>query len=94
MNFFDWTTLGTFAGCVAAVGIVTECFKDIKFIKKIPTQIFSYILAFILLVASSIATNGFVPAQIGISAINAAAVSLAANGGYEVLKRFTSNSDI
>ena len=49
-TFFDWSYLATFAGCLLAVGIFTELFKNIGFIKKIPTQIFSWVLALIVLV--------------------------------------------
>ena len=43
-TFFDWSYLATFAGCLLAVGIFTELFKNIGFIKKIPTQICTWVL--------------------------------------------------
>lgn len=86
-SFFDWSYLGTFAGSLAAVLVVTELIKDIAWLKKIPTQIVSWILALAVILLAQGFTGGLT-AQSGVIAVfNAAMVSLAANGGYEALKR-------
>ena len=41
MDFFDWSMLGTYAGAVMAVGVLTQVTKGIKFVELIPTQIWS-----------------------------------------------------
>lgn len=88
-TFFDWSYLATFAGCLLAVGIFTELLKDIGFIKKIPTQIFSWVLALIVLILAQVFTTGITPETAILAVVNSAVVSLAANGGYEALNRLT-----
>jgi hypothetical protein len=87
MEFFDWSILGTYAGAMLAVSILTELTKSIPGINKIPTQLWSYILALIVLIGSQAVGGTLEWATAGLSAINAAMVSLAANGGYEALDR-------
>ena len=85
-NFFDWTMLGSFAGAAAATGLVTQAVKGI--FQKIPTQIVSYVIAVVILGLATAATGGasdwtgwaLVP-------LNAVVVSLAANGGFDAVKR-------
>lgn len=88
-TFFDWSYLATFAGCLLAVGIFTELLKNIGFIKKIPTQIFSWVLALIVLVLAQVFTTGITAESAILTVVNSAVVSLAANGGYEALNRLT-----
>lgn len=93
MEFFDWTILGTYAGATTAVAILTELTKNIPFIKRIPTQLWSYVLALLVMTAATLFTNGIVEGSVDWSRlvlvfINAAMVALAANGGYEAVKRF------
>ena len=87
MEFFDWGMLGTFAGAVLAVGVLTQLTKGIKWIEKIPTQIWSYVLSLIVLILAQVFGTG-ISAQSAVLAIfNAAVVSLSANGGYAALNR-------
>ena len=93
MEFFDWGMLGTFAGAVLAVGVLTQLTKGIKWIEKIPTQIWSYVLSLIVLILAQVFGTG-ISAQSAVLAIfNAAVVSLSANGGYTALNR-KSNTEI
>lgn len=87
MEFFDWSMLGTGAGAAFAVAILTQLTKNIKGIRAIPTQLWSYILAVAVLMASMLFTEGFTAAGAGLAVVNAALVSLAANGGYAAVQR-------
>lgn len=87
MEFFDWNMLGTYAGAVMAVGVITEITKDIPLIKKIPTLAWSYLLALVVLLAAMLFGEGFTIDGAGLAVFNAAVVSLAANGGYEAIQR-------
>ena len=87
MEFFDWSTLGTIAGASAAVGILTQLTKNIPGIKKIPTQVWSYILSLVILIVSQAVGGTLTIAAAGLAVINAAIVSLAANGGYDLMQR-------
>jgi O-antigen ligase len=86
-EFVNWGSLGTYGGALAMVMLLTQFTKDLPFTRRIPTQIWSYILAFIVLTASHVFTSGINPAAVGETLFNAVVVSLAANGGQSVLTR-------
>ena len=92
MEFFDWNILGTIAGAVAAVAVITEITKSLPGIKKIPTQIWSYALALVILICAQAFTAGLTASGAVLALVNAAMVSLAANGGYEAISRLESIS--
>lgn len=87
MEFFDWSMLGSYAGAVMAVGVITEITKGIPLVRKIPTLVWSYILALFVLLMAMLFTDGFTAEGAGLALFNAAVVSLAANGGYEAMNR-------
>ena len=87
MEFFDWSMLGTYAGAVMAVGVLTQLTKGIKVLAKIPTQIWSYVLSLIVLILAQVFGPGISAESAVLAVFNAAIVSLAANGGYEALNR-------
>lgn len=87
MEFFDWSVLGTFAGSVLAVSIITQLTKGIAGIEKLPTQIWSYIISVVILIGAQLFTTGLNGSEIALAFINAAMVSIAANGGYAALER-------
>lgn len=89
-TFFDWTYLGTFAGCLAAVMLITQLIKDVPGINKIPTQYVSWALAFVILIGAQAVAGALDIQSAALTLMNAGAVSLAANGGYEALNRITS----
>lgn len=86
-NFFDWTFLGSFAGALAAVVLITEMVKNVAFLKKIPTQIVSWVLAVGVLILAQFFTDALTAESAVLALLNGAMVSLAANGGYAALKR-------
>ena len=85
-SFFDWTMLGTFAGAAAATGIVTQAVKGI--FQKFPTQLVSYVIAVVILGVATAAT-GAASSWTGwaLVPLNAVVVSLASNGGFDIIKR-------
>lgn len=91
MEFFDWSMLGTYAGAIMAVGILTQLTKGIKLIEKIPTQIWSYALSLIVLILAQVFGDGITVQNAVLAVFNAAVVSLGANGGYQALSRVTIN---
>lgn len=90
-DFFTWTMLGTYAGCVLATTLVTQLFKGVSFVEKIPTRFFAYIVAFIILMLVHLVTNTFALDNISLAAINAVVVALAASGGYDAAKQVFTN---
>lgn len=83
-NFLTWDVLLTFGGCVAGTALLTEFLK--KQLPKINPQIVSFVLAAMLLIVGHIATGTFAWAELPLYLINAVAVSLSSNGGFDAAK--------
>ncbi|MDR1061820.1 MAG: hypothetical protein LBL83_11590 [Clostridiales bacterium] len=86
-EFINWTTLGTYGGALAMVLVLTQFTKELSFIKKIPTQLWSYILSFVVLILANVFTNGLTLDIAAQTVFNAVIVSIAANGGHGVLQK-------
>ena len=87
MEFFDWSLLGSYAGAALAVAVLTQITKGIPGIVRIPTQLWSYVLALVTLLLALIFGPGFSASGAVLALFNAALVSLAANGGYAAVER-------
>lgn len=88
MGFVTWEFLASFAGCLAAVLVLTQLTKGVGFIGKIPTQLWSFALAIIVLYPAYYFTGALNASTAAIVPFNAAIVSLAANGGYEAINKW------
>lgn len=80
-EFVDWNVLGTYGGCLIMTLIFTQFIKRAWPISW-PTQILSYIIALLILLAANLALGKLSPESAGLCVFNAAIVSLASNGGY------------
>ena len=87
MEFFDWSLLGSYAGAALAVAVLTQITKGIPGIVRIPTQLWSYVLALVTLLLALIFGPGFSASGAVLALFNAALVSLTANGGYAAVER-------
>ena len=87
MEFVSWEILGTYAGAMAMVGVITQLTKNSKLISKIPTQLWSYILSVVIMLCASLFLEQLTLSNAVLTIFNAALVSLGANGGYEGLVR-------
>jgi hypothetical protein len=87
MEFVTWELLGTYAGAIAMVGVITELTKNIKFISAIPTQLWSYVLSLIVMYVANFFLGQLTPSNAVLILFNAVLVSLGANGGYEGVSR-------
>lgn len=85
--------LGSYAGAVMAVGVLTQISKGMPGISRIPTQLWSYLLALGTLLLAMAFTTGFELRGAVLAAFNAAIVSLAANGGYDAIGRATQGGE-
>lgn len=81
-EFVTWEIIGSYAGAVMIVGLVTQLLKYFPIIEKIPTQALSYILSLLTLTASQLALQTFDLSSFGLNLVNAVIISLAANGAY------------
>ena len=86
-EFFTWTMLATYAGAVMATTLVTQLLKGVGFISKIPTQIFSYVVALAILLAATFFGGQWTWPDAALCLLNAVVVSLASNGAYEAMAR-------
>lgn len=87
-GFFNWAALATMTGAVAATTLITQVLKGVSFIDKMPTRIFSYIVALVVLLGATFFAGAFTLEAAGLCVINAVVVALAAQGAYDgVLKK-------
>jgi len=84
-EFTTWANLATYGGALAMVLVLTQLTKGIT--KKIPTQLWSYILSLVVLLLATYFTGSLTVESGVLVMFNAAIISLAANGGYEAVKR-------
>lgn len=93
MEFVTWEVLGTYAGAIAMVGVITQLTKNIKYISVIPTQIWSYILALVVLYTANFFMDQLTVSNAVLILFNAVIVSLGANGGYEGITRLIGGAE-
>ena len=82
-EFVTWQTLGTYAGAVMMVTLITQFLKQLQTFGKVNSQLLSYFVAVLLLIGSSFFTGSLTFESGVLSAVNAVMVSLAANGTYD-----------
>lgn len=93
-EFFSWDDLGTYAGAAALVALVTQLTKELPYISKIPTQVWSYILAVLVLIASQVFAGTLSASSAALSLANGVLVSLASNGGYSLITRVKGAAEV
>lgn len=79
-EFITWDVLMTYASFVTIVYMVVEFTKDLKFIKKIKTKYWSFLIAFILLTIVNAVTGTFKLVDLVLYALSSMTISLVANG--------------
>lgn len=84
-EFFTLEMLATFAGATMAVGVITEMFKKIGFFLNVPNQLISYVVAVIVMVVGNLALGNLTWSSAFLVIFNAAVVSLASNGGHDLV---------
>lgn len=82
-EFVNWTTLGTYAGAVMMVTLITQFLKQTP-LGKLNAQLLSYVIAVLILIGAEAFTGGAVTVDgVLLCLINAVMVALAANGAYD-----------
>ena len=82
-QFLSWSDLATYGGAVMAVLIITEFTKDLPGIRRIPTRLWAYLIALVLLVLGAVFTADQLRAEdILLCLINGVIVAMAAVGSY------------
>ena len=93
MEFVSWDLLGTYAGAMAMVGVITQLTKNITFINKIPTQLWSYLVSLVVMYSANFFLGTLTLSNAVLILFNSVVVSLGANGGYEGIMRAFKNSE-
>ena len=86
-EFFTWTALATYSGATLFTGIVTQFFKEMGALKRMPTRLLSYLIAAGILVAAHAFTGDLTLSSGALSLVNAVVVGLASNGAYDALAK-------
>lgn len=86
-DFVSWDVLATYAGAVAMVNVLTQVTKNVVGINKIPTQLWSYALALVVLYCASFFTGTLTASVAVLTLFNGFLVSMTANGVYEGIQR-------
>ncbi len=84
-EFFTWAILATYAGATLATTLVTQLLKGVGFLDRIPTRIFSYVVALIILLAATFFTGALTWDAAALCVVNAVVVSLASNGAFDAV---------
>ena len=84
-EFFTWNALATYAGATMATALIPQLFKGVGALKRVPTRLFSFGVAYVVLTLAHIFTGGFTWSCLALCAINAVVVSLASNGAFEAV---------
>lgn len=84
-EFFTWELLATYAGATLATGLITQMLKGFDFIAKLHTQLVSYVVALVLLLAATFFLGMLTVESAALCLINAVIVALASNGGYDAI---------
>ena len=82
---WTWAYLATIAGATAATLLIVQFFKvPLDHVWKIPTRLFVYIIAFVILTVATGFTTGLDANTFLLCILNSFIVALAAYGAYEV----------
>lgn len=82
---WTWAYLATIAGATAATLLIVQFFKvPLDHVWKIPTRVFVYIIAFVILTVATGFTTGLDANTFLLCILNSFIVALAAYGAYEV----------
>jgi len=92
-EFFTWASLLTYAGAVLMTSLVTQLLKGISAIEKIPTRLFAYIVALIILLAATFFTGAFTLESAALCMVNAVVVALASSGAFDAIQQIKSNQN-
>ena len=84
-QFLTWEMLGTYSGTLGMVLIMTQLTKGLPGIRRVPTQLYSYLIAVVVMVFTAIFSGKIGIADFVLLFFNAAVVALSANGGYNAL---------
>ncbi len=87
MEFITWNELVTYSGALVMVLIITQLTKDVKILKSLPTQLWSYIVSLMVLYPACFFTGELTASNAVLIIFNSAIIALTANGGFDALAK-------
>ena len=84
-EFFTWTMLLTYSGAALATSLVTQFVKNLGVLSKVHTQIVSYVVALLVLIAGTFFTGALTVESAALCVLNAVVVAFASNGAYDAV---------
>lgn len=85
-EFFTWSFLATYGGAALAVMTIVQFTKELPGIKKIPTRLWAFVIAVVILVLATVFTmSPIYPSDILLCIVNAVVVAMAAVGSYHTV---------
>ena len=86
-RFLTWGDMATYGGAVMAVLIITEFTKDLPGIRRLPTRLWAYLVALVLLVLGTVFTADDLRAEdVLLCLVNGVLVAMAAVGSYHAVQ--------
>lgn len=82
-DFLTWSYITTFIGIVFCTQMLVEFFKELPFIKSIPTKYFTAIVAFVLILFGKIFVGDFSLIDIPLILLNSVLVTFTTTGGKD-----------
>lgn len=87
MELVEWPMLATYTGALTMVVVITQFTKGLKYIEKLPTQVWSYIVSLCVLYPAYFFTGQLNVSNAVLIVFNGMLVALASNGGFDALKK-------
>ena len=82
---FTWAYLASIAGATAATLLIVQFLKvPLDKVWKIPTRLFVYVIALLIMIVATVFTGGLTIDTALLAVVNAFIVALTAYGSYEV----------
>lgn len=94
-TFLTWEGIATFAGACTATAIITQGVKALadRFSWRLSARCISYCTSLLLLCGATFFSGVFELEAYVLCFVNAAAVALASNGGYDLAHKVTQESE-
>ena len=87
-EFMSWEHIATFAGCMAATGMLTQFLKGaLDKLLHIPTQLLAYLVALVVLLAAQGFTGQLNLSLAALDLLNAVLIATATSGTIDGVKR-------
>jgi hypothetical protein len=93
-TFLTWEYVATFAGVVFATNLFVNFTKELPYIKNISTKYYTSLVAFMLIVLSSLTLSTFNVKDLPLVVLNSILVTFTATGGYDFTYKKVTNTEV